>query len=89
MDGLTNKSSMPVAEEEEPSQLYQQYLSAKPLYASKEEAIAKLTQELEVIAQRNGMSIRELLHRAEYSNVLNEDDDRARGLARTIGALKK
>jgi hypothetical protein len=87
MDGL-EKQNVP-KEEESDGQLYKEAVSTKAKFSSNEEAISGLTSELESLAQLAGLSVSELLKRAETSSEFNENEERATSLVRRIAFLRK
>ena len=90
MDGLEKIeiAKMP-AEEQEEGKLYKEALASKPTFSSNAEAIAQLTQDLDQLAEKENLSVSDLLERAERSAVFNETDSLAMSLARRISFLKK
>lgn len=87
MDGLEKRNAP--KEEEADGQLYREAMANTPKFASNEEAISRLTRELESLAKGSGLSVSELLKRAETSSEFNENEERAASLARRIAFLRK
>jgi len=87
MDGLEKQKLLEASGVD--SKLYKEAMAAKPKFSSNEEAIAQLSQELESLAKRKGLSISALLKCAETSTKYDEDEERAASLARRIAFLKK
>lgn len=89
MADLEKLKRKPKPKGEEVGRLYKGSLKGKPLYASNEEALKASAAQLEALAQKAGLSVDELLNRAETSKEFREDDLDALMLARQIAYFKK
>jgi len=89
MADLEKLKRKPKTKDDEIGRLYKESLKGKPLYSSNEEAIKGITTQLETLAQKAGLSVDELLTRAETSREFREDDLDALMLARQIAYFKK
>ena len=69
--------------------LVDQESNSKPEFASREEALAFYTGELEAFAKQCGRPIKEMLRKWENSPEFDEECDKAMDLWRTISLLKR
>lgn len=59
-----NRYQAPQSDAEESSELLKEYMRSKPLFASKSEAAAALSAQLEKLAADHGMSVEALIQQA-------------------------
>lgn len=73
------------------SELYERVMKSRtnPRYANKAEALAGTREELNALAQKMGLSVEELLVKAESSPIFREEYVEALMLARRINYFKK
>ena len=89
MDDLEKVKNKSKAKSKGDGKLYREYMSKKPLYASKTKALKAVTEKLHALASKAGLSVEEFLTEAETSHEFKEEHLDALSLARQISFFRK
>lgn len=84
-----NRYQTPQGDAEETSELLKEYMRSKPLFASKGEAAAALSEQLEKLAADHGMSVEALTQQAHATHDSQPHHIEALHLERQVAGLRR